>query len=252
MGSAGASMGCFGRCVAVALLGAGLTGCASGGYDTAVYTASALPQERGHAESAPGQTPLQCVPYAREHSQIKIMGDAYTWWAQAAGRYERGPNPAAGTVMVLFNYAGSSHGHVAVVRSVASAREIRVDHANWLNDGAIYVNDPVADVSAANDWSQVRIWNIKTGGWGTRIYPVQGFIGPGSSNSGAVTSPEPTSPDDLVAALTAADAKPQRVAAAPASVSIPGPVTPVSLTDDGRNPAPDSGYALTAQDREIP
>ena len=242
-------MGYFGKAVLAALLGAGLTGCASGGHDAAIYTASALPRERGtnHAESAPGQTPLQCVPYAREHSRIKIMGDAWTWWAQASGRYERGPNPAAGTVMVLFNYAGPQHGHVAVVRSVASAREIRVDHANWLDDGAIYVNDPVVDVSAANDWSLVRVWNIKTGGWGTRIYPVQGFIGPGSSGA---ASPAPASPDDLVAALSAGAAKPQRMAAAPEA--IPEPVMPVSLTGDGRNPAPDSGFALTAQDREIP
>ncbi|MEO8896348.1 MAG: hypothetical protein ABI450_10750, partial [Rhizomicrobium sp.] len=47
---------------------------------------------------------------------------------------------------------------------------------------AIYLDDPVADVSASNDWSQVRVWNIRTGGWGTRIYPVQGFIGPGGDS----------------------------------------------------------------------
>jgi surface antigen len=250
MGSAGASMGCLRKFVLAALLGAGLAGCASGGYDAAVYTASALPQERGHTESAAGNAPLQCVPYAREHSQIKIMGDASTWWTQASGRYERGPNPAVGTVMVLFNYAGPQHGHVAVVRSVTSAREIRVDHANWLDDGAIYVNDPVADVSAANDWSRVRVWNIKTGGWGMRIYPVQGFIGPGSGNSGGALNPPADPLDDLVAGLAAG--KPTRVAAAPASVPVAGPVTPVSLTDDGRNPAPDSGFALTDQDREVP
>jgi hypothetical protein len=74
---------------------------------------------------------------------------------------------------------------------------------------------------------------------------VQGFIGPGSS---AAASPAPASPDDLVAALTADAAKPQRVAAAP----VPIPAPSVSLTGDGRNPAPDSGFALTAQDREIP
>ena len=26
--------------------------------------------------------------------------------------------------------------------------------------------------------AQVRVWNIKTGAWGGKIYPVQGFIGP--------------------------------------------------------------------------
>jgi len=183
MGSAGASMGCFGKFVAAALLGAGLTGCASGGHDAAVYTAGALPRERGHAESAPGQTPLQCVPYAREHSQVKIMGDAYTWWAQAAGHYAREKSPSLGSVMVLHGYAGPKHGHLAVVRKVVNSREIRVDHANWLNEGSIFLNDPVADVSPDNDWSQVRVWNIPNNAWGSRIYPVSGFIAaPGSSS----------------------------------------------------------------------
>ena len=62
---------------------------------------------------------------------------------------------------------------------MVTPREIRIDHANWLNDGAIYVNDPVLDVSADNDWSQVKVWNIRSGSWGTKVYAVQGFIGPG-------------------------------------------------------------------------
>jgi hypothetical protein len=249
MWSAGASMGILGKLGLAALLGAGLAGCASSGYDAAIYTASALPPERGtaQAEGVPGQVPLQCVPYAREHSQIKITGDAYTWWAQAAGRYERGPNPAAGTVMVLSNYAGPSRGHVAVVRRMISAREIRVDHANWLDDGAIYVNDPVADVSAANDWSQVRVWNIKTGGWGTKVYPVQGFIGAGSAGAADSEEDRPAALDDLIAATAAAPV--QRVAAQSQS---PRAVAESSPTLDGRDPPPGSPFALSAQDREIP
>jgi hypothetical protein len=84
--------------------------------------------------------------------------------------------------MVLNNYAGPNRGHVAVVRRVMDGREIRVDHANWLDDGSIYVNDPVQDVSRDNDWSVVRVFNLKTGAWGGRLYPVQGFIG--STGSG--------------------------------------------------------------------
>ena len=121
--------------------------------------------------------PLQCVPYAREQSGIDIHGDAYTWWDKAAGKYLRGSLPEPGTVMVLHNYAGPAHGHLAVVRQVVGPREIRVDHANWLNDGSIYVNDPVQDVSSANDWSVVRVFNLKARAWGSRLYPVQGFIG---------------------------------------------------------------------------
>jgi surface antigen len=164
---------------AAGLLVLGLCACAG---RPAYYGGSLAGSGPGAPES--GQAPVQCAPYAREHSQVKIFGDADTWWDQAAGRFARGPLPQQGAVMVLANYAGPDRGHVAVVEKLVSAREIRVDHANWLDDGAIYVNDPVADVSAANDWSAVRVWNIKTGGWGRRIYPVQGFIGPGAAPAG--------------------------------------------------------------------
>src|ERR1700704_2390386 len=98
------------------------------------------------------------------------------------GKFSRAFLPQSGSVLVLTDYAGPERGHVAVVRSLISTREIRVDHANWLGDGAIYLDDPVTDVSENNDWSRVRVWNIRTGGWGTRIYPVQGFIAPGSDS----------------------------------------------------------------------
>ena len=160
------------KLAALAIIAAAFAGCAS---DPIEY--NTMPREHGKTVvEARAQKPLQCVPYAREHSAIKIFGDANTWWDKAAGKYARGAAPDEGAVMVLHDYGGSS-GHVAVVKTLVSAREIRIDHANWLNDGSIYVNDPVLDVSENNDWSKVRIYNIKSGGWGTRIYPVQGFIG---------------------------------------------------------------------------
>lgn len=169
-----------------AMMAAGLCACASEPMDY-----SEMPREYGRSvvQEAPAQKPLQCVPYAREHSKVKIYGDAYTWWDKAAGKYPRGALPEEGSVMVLNNYAGPNRGHVAVVRSVVTSREIRVDHANWLDDGSIYVNDPVMDVSDANDWTAVRVFNIKTGAWGGKVYPVQGFIGSGRM----------VGPDDLVA-----------------------------------------------------
>jgi surface antigen len=120
--------------------------------------------------------PLKCVVYARERSGIAIYGDAQTWWGQAANRYARSPTPQAGAVLVLAGYAGSDRGHLAVVRKVVSARQIRVDHANWLNDGRIYLDDPVVDVSPKNDWSAVRVYNLRDQSWGLRTYGVQGFI----------------------------------------------------------------------------
>ena len=130
------------------------------------------------AESAP----LQCVPYARDHSAVKIYGDAADWWDKAAGVYQRGEMPELGSVLVLTGYAGPRHSHVAVVTAMVSSREIRVNHANWLNDGAIFTDDPVVDVSPDNDWSQVRVYNERIGAWGARTYLVQGFIGPSRDN----------------------------------------------------------------------
>ena len=252
--------------IAVALLMVlGLSGCASSSYDYSGRSpagpargpavADALPSTPGtsRVQSVPGQKPLQCVPYAREHSQVKIYGDAWTWWDQAAGRYERGPAPASGNVMVLHNYAGPNHGHLAVVRRIVSTREIRVDHANWLNDGSIYVNNPVVDVSAANDWSQVRVFNIQTGAWGGRTYPVRGFIGAGSARAPA---PLPAPPIENKAPEESIDALIAQLAASPPVRAtrvrpLPGARQPVPTAINDRNPPAHSPYALTADDLAI-
>jgi hypothetical protein len=167
-------MRAFGKLAAAALVAFGLGGCATSVMD---YEQTPMPREAGRTVVEDDSLkPLQCVPYARAHSGVKLYGDAYTWWDQAEGKYDRGSLPETGAVMVLNNYAGSDRAHLAVVRRVVGSREIRVDHANWLNDGSIYVNDPVEDVSRDNDWSLVRVYNLKAGGWGSRLYPVQGFI----------------------------------------------------------------------------
>jgi hypothetical protein len=191
------------RIAALTSVAAALAGCAS---DRSVYgdlpAAAAPVLARETPQPTPQEKPLQCAPYAREHSAVKLYGDAWTWWEKAAGKFSRKSIPETGAVLALAGYAGPERGHVAVVRSLISTREIHIDHANWLGDGAIYLDDPVTDVSANNDWSQVRVWNIKTGGWGTRIYPVQGFIGPGPDS------------DSLPAPPEAPDADPARIARA--------------------------------------
>jgi surface antigen len=162
----------FAKLTAVAILAFGLSACAG----TMDY--SEMPRAQGRSVVRhEGQKTMQCAPYARAHSKIKIYGDAYTWWDRASGKYPRGSAPEKGSILVLYNYAGADRGHLAVVRTLVSSREIRVDHANWLNDGSIYVNNPVLDVSSGNDWSAVRVFNLQTGSWGSRVYPVRGFIG---------------------------------------------------------------------------
>ena len=74
---------------------------------------------------------LQCVPYARERSGVKIYGDALTWWDQAEGRYKRGHRPKPGAVMAFRPSGGMTLGHVAAVAKVIDSRTVLLDHANW-------------------------------------------------------------------------------------------------------------------------
>ena len=119
--------------------------------------------------------PLQCVPYARQLSNIQIRGNAWTWWEQAEGRYPRSSHPRAGAVMVL-KPKQNSLGHVAYVEEVIDNRTALVSHANWLNKGRIHRLAPVIDVSEANDWSSVRFWNTEGGHFGGNTYYPYGFI----------------------------------------------------------------------------
>lgn len=123
-----------------------------------------------------GGEPLQCVPYARDNSGVRLWGDASTWWSKASGKFERASEPERGAVMVVRGYDSDERGHVAVVRKILSDREIVVDHANWLNSGEISLDNPVMDVSDDNDWSKVRVWYAPGGHYGGRVYEVRGFI----------------------------------------------------------------------------
>jgi hypothetical protein len=129
--------------------------------------------------------PLECVPYARNMSGVQIWGDAVTWWAQAENKYARSGRPAEGSVLVLRGWKDDRRGHVAVVKAIMSERMVRVDHANWMRNGEVSINVPVIDVSAANDWSQVRVWHVPGGYWGGRTYEAQGFIHPFQLNGAA-------------------------------------------------------------------
>jgi hypothetical protein len=147
-------------------------------------------KHRGHYGSGvvaeTPDSPLQCVVYARARTGIDIHGDAADWWERSQGRYAHGSQPILGSILVLTGYAGPHRSHLAVVTSMVSSREIRIDHANWFDDGTILRNDPVIDVSPDNDWSEVRVYNPRTEAMGGRTYLVQGFIGPGRAASSEV------------------------------------------------------------------
>ncbi len=127
----------------------------------------------------------QCAAFARQFSGIEIRGDAWTWWGLAEGRYAKGDRPRVGAVL-SFTPSGSMRlGHVATVTQVLGDREIAVTHANWsrINGtrGQIERDVLVRDVSAAGDWSRVRVWYAPLGDLGTTAWPVDGFIYAGAT-----------------------------------------------------------------------
>ena len=118
----------------------------------------------------------QCAPYARTISGIAIHGNANTWWNQAAGHYARGHAPKVGAVLAFSSTGKMRLGHVAMVSEIVSDREVLLTHANWSRRGGIERNVRAVDVSAAGDWSLVKVWYGPNGGLGTSAYPTKGFI----------------------------------------------------------------------------
>jgi surface antigen len=134
----------------------------------------------------PPSGPMQCVPYARQVSGIDLRGDAWTWWGNAAGRYERGKKPRPGAVLVFRKTRAMPRGHLSVVSRIVGAREILITHANWGSTsdtrGQVATDVRVIDVSPGNDWSELRVWNGSDFG---KSYPAAGFIYPVPTSTGA-------------------------------------------------------------------
>ncbi len=122
---------------------------------------------------------IQCVTFARADSGIELSGNASAWWDNAAGVYQRGARPEAGSVLNFRANGSMRLGHVAVVNQVVDSRTIEIDHANWGGPGAvrggISRDISVVDVSPNNDWSAVRVALGHSGEFGS-IYPTYGFI----------------------------------------------------------------------------
>jgi surface antigen len=118
----------------------------------------------------------QCVPFARAASGIQIYGNAWTWWDQAEGKYERTHVPKEGAVIVFAKTARLPFGHVAVVSRVVEKRVVMLTHANW---------------------SDVKVWYKDVDGLGGGIYPVYGFIYGRAHAAAELTSRNP----DYVGAL---------------------------------------------------
>jgi len=123
---------------------------------------------------------ISCVPYARQVTGIEISGNGRDWWYNAAGRYARSSRPEPGAILSFPASGGMRSGHVAVVSRVINNRLIEIDHANWggpgIRRGSIMHGVDVMDVSANNDWTEVRVqvgWSNESFG---RAYSTHGFI----------------------------------------------------------------------------
>jgi len=125
----------------------------------------------------PGRIALDCVPFARALSGIRLQGDADSWWEEAAGHYRRERTPALGSVLVFRRSDRLPSGHVGVVSRVISNREVELTQANWVHR-RITADQPAIDISPGNDWTLVRVFWPPSGQMGTTPYATYGFIEP--------------------------------------------------------------------------
>ena len=140
------------------------------------------------ASSASAQV-LQCAPYARQVSGIQLFGRAADWWGQAEGQYDRGHAPRVGAVLSFASSRAMPAGHVAMVSEVVNDREVLLTHANWSYRGGIERNVRAIDVSAAGDWSQVRVWFGPIHDLGLRPNHANGFIYPQAPSGDIESTP---------------------------------------------------------------
>ena len=125
-----------------------------------------------------------------------------------------GSRPEPGSVL---NFRSNGHmrlGHVAVVMAVTGDRQIEIEHANWAgpgaNKGGVSRNIPVIDVSAANDWSAVRVGHGQSEEYGS-VYPTYGFIYDRADRGVMVANDQAGTPSPAVLAVDeVAQAAPRR------------------------------------------
>lgn len=133
--------------------------------------------------------PVDCAPFARALTGVRLSGAAEDWWYEAAGRYQRTNDPEVGAILVLSRSTRLPDGHVAVVSRLVSTREVLVTQANWVHH-RVTEDQSVIDVSARNDWSLVQVWWPPAHQMGLTRYTALGFILPD----------QPASHDALIAA----------------------------------------------------
>lgn len=147
------------------------------------------------AELVPELGGGECVPFARTISGVQIYGNAWTWWDQAAGRYERGHAPRPGAVLVFRPHGAMRLGHVSVVSRIVGPRILMVTHSNWSRidgtRGHVERDVTLTDVSPTGDWSAVKVWYHGNAALGGSTYPTYGFIYGRTAPSPALSGDDP-------------------------------------------------------------
>lgn len=129
-----------------------------------------------------GPVSLECAPFARALSGVRLYGPAGDWWWKAKGQYARTYTPEVGSVLIFAKTSRLRDGHAAVVSRVISDRQILVTQANWVRR-RVTEDQPVIDISRAGDWSEVRVWWPPSGQMGITDYRALGFIRAGRPSS---------------------------------------------------------------------
>ena len=161
-----------------------------------------IPGRAGYRRTAAYAAPyvIQCVAFAKQDAGIVIAGNARDWWDNAAGTYQRGRRPEAGSVLSFMANGRMPLGHVAVVSDVEDSRTIHIDQSHW-NSRGITRDIEVKDVSENNDWTAVRVQLGRGEAFGS-IYPTHGFIYP-RADSGVIEEASERAPMPVLDAAPA-------------------------------------------------
>ncbi len=170
---------------------------------------------RAHRHAASAHV-IQCVAFARAQSAVALPGNAADWWYNAAGVYARGSAPEAGSVLNFRATGRMPDGHVAVVTDVLDPRTVVIEQSHWASAG-VSRDVRVIDVSADNDWSEVRVELGHQDSFGS-IYPTYGFIYPRPAGAGVTLASAHAARHEVT--LEVAEAPVDSRTAAPRSIDL--------------------------------
>ena len=126
----------------------------------------------------PATASLECVPYAREVSGIRLYGDAASWWEAAAGQYDRTSQPLPGAVLVFRRTGRLPHGHVSPSSPGCGPRGRSWSARPTGCTAASPAASPWWTSRPATTGARCACGGTRPATLGTTTYPTFGFIAP--------------------------------------------------------------------------